>query len=225
MLMHKSNVVSMTVYGNDPKYTIGVIENALAMPDYYPEWIMRVYYRDVHESVVNILEGFGVELIALDTLPPIIGLARCVGMLYRMLINDDATVNRYIVRDADSRFTERERAAVDEWVVSGKPFHIMRDHPCHTYPIMGGMWGGTTGLFDMRSLVDVYQHVDQYLNDQAFLAQCVYPLIRDHAMIHDSNSPATPFPTERQHADDYVGRVVNITESLAQYTTRLKWLN
>ena len=30
---------------------------------------------------------------------------------------------------------------MSEWVDSGKLVHVMRDHPYHTEPIMGGMWG------------------------------------------------------------------------------------
>ncbi len=42
-----------------------------------------------------------------------------------------------IVRDADSRLNVREKAAVDAWIASGRPFHVMRDHaasPPHADP-------------------------------------------------------------------------------------------
>jgi hypothetical protein len=32
-------------------------------------------------------------------------------------------------------------AAVNEWLNSSLPFHIMRDHPDHGTYILGGMWG------------------------------------------------------------------------------------
>ena len=37
------------------------------------------------------------------------------------------------------------RFAVEEWIHSGKSFHIMRDHPYHSAVVLGGMWGGVKG--------------------------------------------------------------------------------
>ena len=47
----------------------------------------------------------------------------------------------YISRDLDSRFSDREQAAVEEWLNSSKKFHIMRDHPRHRPAMLGGTWG------------------------------------------------------------------------------------
>ena len=58
-------------------------------------------------------------------------------------------VSRYLIRDVDSRISRREAAAVGAWVLSGLPFHAMRDHPSHALyaqaglMMQAGMWGGT----------------------------------------------------------------------------------
>ena len=45
-------------------------------------------------------------------------------------------------RDLDSIISERETAAVAQWLSSKHAFHIMRDHPDHgAVPMMAGMWG------------------------------------------------------------------------------------
>ena len=62
----------------------------------------------------------------------------------------DPTVKRFIVRDSDARLLPRERAAVDEWIASEKPFHAMRDYPAHTDPIMAGCWGGNNALIGLE---------------------------------------------------------------------------
>lgn len=49
------------------------------------------------------------------------------GMIHRFTVAADTTVDRYIVRDVDSRLNYRERFAVEEWIQSGKSIHIMRD--------------------------------------------------------------------------------------------------
>jgi hypothetical protein len=39
----ESRVVSFTLYGNDKKYTLGAIRNAIIAPRYYPGWKIRFY--------------------------------------------------------------------------------------------------------------------------------------------------------------------------------------
>ena len=47
-----------------------------------------------------------------------------------------------VFRDLDSVVSEREIAAVGQWLNSKHAFHIMRDHPNHgAVPMMAGMWG------------------------------------------------------------------------------------
>jgi hypothetical protein len=50
------------------------------------------------------------------------------------------------VRDADSVLNLRERLAVDDWLASGRWFHIMRDWWSHTDLVLAGMWGGVAGV-------------------------------------------------------------------------------
>jgi len=50
-------------------------------------------------------------------------------------------VDLYLSRDLDSRFSDREVSAVDEWLSIGKAIHSMRDHPNHNVPLLGAAWG------------------------------------------------------------------------------------
>ncbi len=43
----------------------------------------------------------------------------------------------YVCRDLDSRFSDREAAAVAEWLASDEAIHAMRDHPLHQTPLLG----------------------------------------------------------------------------------------
>ena len=47
-------------------------------------------------------------------------------------------VDLFMSRDLDSAPTQREADAVQEWLRSGKTLHVMRDHPSHTFPMLGG---------------------------------------------------------------------------------------
>ena len=53
-----------------------------------------------------------------------------------------------IVRDVDSQISMREKVAVDEWLKSGKKFHIMRDHKYHGRKYLPGRI--LSGMFGVR---------------------------------------------------------------------------
>jgi hypothetical protein len=66
-------------------------------------------------------------------------LAELNKMNWRYLPLLDQHVDRMLARDTDSEINSREAAAVYEWLESNYTFHIMRDHPDHKLPIMGGI--------------------------------------------------------------------------------------
>ena len=74
-------------------------------------------------------------------------------MFWRFFAHDETDCEYVVFRDADSRISKREKMAVDEWIQSGKSIHIMRDHPYHTVPILGGMWGCRNGLMRKIGLI------------------------------------------------------------------------
>lgn len=58
--------------------------------------------------------------------------------LWRFLPLLDGSVEMMLSRDLDSNVSEREVAAVREWMNSNLSFHIMRDHPQHGVFILAG---------------------------------------------------------------------------------------
>lgn len=75
-------------------------------------------------------------------------------------------VDRWIVRDSDSRLNPRERFAVEEWIQSGKAVHTIRDHPNHERPLNGGLWGGTKGAVSgMNNLIKQFSNKQSYGGD------------------------------------------------------------
>lgn len=135
------NVISLSLWGNDPKYCDG----ALAWASKPPEgWIVRV----VIDGSVPFHYASKLPTQAFSG-PP------CVNpMMWRFFALDEPWVERVLVRDCDSRWTEREAVAVREWVASGLPFCVLRDHPRHDKAVMGGLWGAVAGAFGrpMREL-------------------------------------------------------------------------
>jgi hypothetical protein len=69
-------------------------------------------------------------------------------MMYRFLPIDEPEVELMMVRDADSRIHVRDRWTIHEFIKSQHKAHVIRDHPYHTTPLMGGLWGLKKGLVD-----------------------------------------------------------------------------
>lgn len=133
--MNERRAIAFSLYGNQVRYLMGAVRNAQMAADYYPGW--EVYFwvgPEVPRGIVGALKSHGAHV---HTPPPDV----LNGMLWRFLIHDEPEVDRYIVRDVDSRFSMREVRAVNEWIAAGTQLHIMRDHPYHNQAMMGGMWG------------------------------------------------------------------------------------
>ena len=100
------------------RYTIGVLRNAELAPIVYPGWKVRVYLdRSVPKPVAQQLEALGAQLKFMDDQKMGGGIG---GMFWRFLVAADPDVDRFIIRDSDSRINPRERLAVEEWIASGK---------------------------------------------------------------------------------------------------------
>lgn len=198
-----TKIIAFSLWGKDPKYTIGAVRNAELSKDIYPGWICRFYTgKDVPEDIENKLLDNGAEVCRMDG-------ADWNGMFWRFFAADSNDV--MISRDTDSRLGLREKAAVDQWLASDKDFHIMRDHPYHQTEILGGMWGVRDGLLsgikDMIANYDTRDYDNKYQVDQNFLREIIYPLVKDRAMVHDEYFQKKPFPSPRKDMKDFVGQV------------------
>lgn len=199
--------VSMSLFGNDPKYTVGALRNASLMQKFYPGWKMIVYHdMKVPRDVLEQLRDLQVKLVDNNLIE---GTNKT---MWRFLVNDLVDCERYVVRDCDSRFNEREKWAVETWEKSGHPFHIMRDHPNHKdFKIPGGMWGSKRGFIEnMAFLISKYPKNDTaYGHDQNFLKHCIWPKASTTALIHDSAldeiGNVRHFPMRKNHR--FVGEV------------------
>jgi hypothetical protein len=198
-------IISFSLWGENPKYTIGAIKNAELAKSIYPGWICRFYCgKSVPKEIINSLKEFdNTEVIDMDEI------GNWTGMFWRFNACEDSDI--MISRDTDSRLSKREKSAVDEWLNSDKNFHIMRDHPHHNIEILGGMWGCRNGILNnIKELIDGFLKGDYWQVDQYFLRQKVYPIIKDDCFVHDSyfisESNRKKFPTERINKE-FVGDV------------------
>lgn len=172
-------LISFSLFGNDPKYVVGLFRNIELKTLIYPDWDIIVYYdNSVASGVLEKLKAYGVILRDMTK-------SGILAPSWRFVVNNEEGCERFIIRDADSRLSYREAHAVKEWEDSNKILHIMRDHPHHGRPIMGGMWGMMScPEIDMATAIINHQggkwnnqpHRQEWFDkDQHFLLDDIYP--------------------------------------------------
>jgi hypothetical protein len=204
-------ILSFSLYGAHPLYCRGIVRNAELAPRIYPGWVMRVAVdRSVPTDVLAELRARGCEIVEMRK-----SLGPEYGKFWRFLVAADPAVERFVCRDADSRLNVREKAAVDAWIASGRPFHLMRDSIHHDRRMMGGMWGGVGGiLVDIEAQMDAWGRYERWGDSDRFLSDVVWPLVRDRCLCHESRphfGDGMPFP-EHPPLDGtcYVGEIVPV---------------
>ena len=193
------NVIAYTLWGNEPRYRVPLLESVRILPHLFPAWSMRVYYdTTVDHNYVTDLGKRGVQLRQM-ILPQ--GQPGHRRLLWRFEAIRDPSVKRFLIRDADSLLNVKERVAVDAWLRSDCYFHAMRDWHTHTDLILAGMWGGVGGI--LPSPTDLFRASTEWRMendhiDQDILSDTVWPAIRRSILIHDSVFTGTlgsiPFP-------------------------------
>jgi hypothetical protein len=204
------SVISLSLWGEDPVYNLGALANCELYPRFLKNWQVWVYCPvSYNPEVVYQIRARGGRVVFVEP-------GDRLGMFWRYFAADHPQVQHVIFRDADSRPSEREARLVNDWIKSGKRFHIIRDHPAHFNPIMGGLWGCAGGsrlnfIERVRNLISqpsTPTGLAVYGYDQAYLANHVYPFIRDEACVHDEFFQNTDNLPDRVGLE-YVGQRFN----------------
>ena len=178
----RDKIISFSLYGNSPRYSRQLVEVLASYKKLYPDWKCRVYAaKDLREETLQLITSSGSELFLMDSEG-----TNAAYMLWRFLAIEDRNARAFLIRDLDSMPSPREKLMVDQWLGSGKSFHIIRDHVNHGIKIMGGLWGILTNDFNIRKESRKILLGNRYGVDQAFLEQLVFPRIKDDVLIHDS---------------------------------------
>jgi hypothetical protein len=217
-------VISFGLHGAHNKFLQGALKNVELARLYYPGWICRFYLgsgeQAVPAHVIQELLRRGAEVVYDDSSTTSSSATNGnAAMFARFRVATDPSVNRFLIRDVDSRLNDRESAAVAAWITSKRPLHIMRDHPTHCkYNILGGMWGATNGSLSLPTLglaLAAWRETHVWGDDMAFLTNHVWPQVQSSrfALAHDSHccemfANVQPFPTPRKRAL-FVGQAFN----------------
>jgi hypothetical protein len=183
----EENVIAYALWGNEPRYHVPLLENVRLMPHLFPGWTIRVYHdHTVDPAYLTELTARGVALQPMR-LP--VDSPSHRGLLWRFEVIADPSVRRFLIRDADSLLTVKERVAVDAWLASAFHFHTMRDWYTHTDLVLAGMWGGVGGILPAPAELmqaRTFWRVETNHIDQDLLSETVWPAIRGNVLIHDS---------------------------------------
>jgi hypothetical protein len=213
-------VIAFSLWGQDPLYVVGALENLKVAAAYYPGYRVRIYIDDpaALDKAAREREGCDLTSVAaragvsleLVRMPPNVGIA---GMFWRYLAASDQQADPILFRDCDSRLNPREAAAVLEWLASERRFHLMHDHPDHAaWPILGGMWGVRGRVIgNMERRVADWGRSAHKPDDMHFLAAAVWPEaqhdLTHHTSVPTQVAPAAPFPPHPPWTG-FVGEIV-----------------
>jgi tetratricopeptide (TPR) repeat protein len=180
------NVLSFSLWGALPFYCYGAMINLVLARKFYPDWACRFYIdANVPRACVAFLRDNGGDVRDIkDEYPG-------VGLFQRFLVMNDRGIGRFLVRDCDARLSTAEAELVRQWIDSGHPFHVVRDHVLHNELMIGCLWGGRTDCgIDIVELMRRYFKFGptaKYGHDQRMLGLMLWPLIRGRCLVHDKH--------------------------------------
>lgn len=223
------NYVSFSLYGTCSRYHIGAIRNAEQINRFYPGFTPLFYIGPgVSGALVEELEKLGAQTLRMDIekIPNL--------RMWRFAALEVPQADVVLVRDADSRFSDRESRAVEQWIKSDRLFHVMRDYSGHGGIIQAGMWGWKKELDALRIQDEMVKFLKSPHDgnedgwDQKFLAEVIWPKIKHSVMQHDSFSRdrypgSIPFPDGDASIDgSFVGEIINESEMPQKYVRQAR---
>lgn len=166
------NIIAYSAYGPYKLYLNGIFENIELAKKYYPDWKLRFYIARNCPALPKLREYDSdrvqiVEMVKWDAVPG----STCnadghqdithAGMTWRNYAIFDSGAEYVILRDLDSRLSEREAASVAEWMESGLPIHTIYDNPIHVNN--GGVMPGLSG-YHAPAFQHIYPSLQSYKN-------------------------------------------------------------
>lgn len=179
-------IIAFSLFGSIERYRLGLIRNIEIAAHLFPDWVCLAYCDEENYKQLEHLHFDNARIILQQKESH--GMS---GMTWRLNACHDSENEVIIFRDTDSFLTPREKEIVDEWLASPLDVHLIRDHPLHTSPVMGGMFGVRDQSARLLSRVIKDHHATHrqtgYGDDQDFLTKHFYPKIIDRALVHTTS--------------------------------------
>lgn len=185
---YMKKIISFCLWGTNKIFIQGAIENAKLAKIIYPDWIARFYVAEhINKTVIEQLLSFGAEVKICKWTK------KTNGTFWRFLPLMETDVSHFISRDVDSRLSFREARAVNEWLLSDKVVHSIRDYKSHIDCIQAGLFGIKCNEFKRilnRNNASIYVEFEGTFfirfADQMFLRNNIWKYVCDNNYIaHD----------------------------------------
>lgn len=132
--------ISYTLFGTEPKYYVGAEKNIELNKKLLPDWVTVIYYneKNILDGWVEKLSSLGAEMRNITNFSFSDKDTIHYPYFWRFFsfLNDGIS----IVRDLDSRVSDREVEYINRWLNSECDYFIIRDHPWHS-PVPSGLFG------------------------------------------------------------------------------------
>lgn len=152
-------IISFSLFGTEPKYYVGAEKNILQIKDLLPNWEVRIYYHEdmILDDEVERLTQLGGTLINVKGI--ILGDKETIHYPYFWRFLSFFENVPSIVRDLDSRFSDREIQYINKWIENGSDYFIIRDHPWQAL--------APSGLFGIKkSIKEFTDHFVYFVNNE-----------------------------------------------------------
>jgi hypothetical protein len=173
ILQNHKRVFSYCVYGTQKKYCLGMVKNLEQIEKLFPGYRVVIYVGDdVPQEYIDKYKSYhNVTLIHHDFTDIIL-------TIYRYLVID-YNYDIVFVRDADSRFGDRDVWCINHFLNSDYKVFTIRDHPWHGRELMAGQTGfKNIKNISIKDKLDEFiketPRINYYQNDQDFINKYIF---------------------------------------------------
>lgn len=225
--------ISFSLWGDDPFYCVGAVENTILASKFFPDWD-AVFYCDqtVPDFYLREIQNNGGKVV-LNRNNKNINYQNT----FERFINS-LNYDIFITRDTDSRIGSRDVWAVNRWLKSTKIYHSIRDAFCTYNFTPQKIQGGTFGVKVYLDEFKLCERAQQYMKanqtawerevDEHFLNNVVYLSNKKNFFIHATQYNNFKDTTELIPMDipceygHYIGQKINPdnTPVLPRYNLR-----
>jgi hypothetical protein len=182
---------SYCLYGKfNPKYYVGLEENITYILKTFKSSLIYLWFgSDVEFSYFDkYKDNDKIKIFKLSVTGHIM-------MSYRFASIDFEDVDVMLVRDADSRISEREIKFINEFIESPYLIHTIRDHKGHHMPLMGGLFGIKKKILKLKNttfeiIIKKNNMIDfnSYNSDQNLLVSVFYNNFKHLLLVHSTKN-------------------------------------
>ena len=219
--VNSNKCFSYCIFGDKKKYCLGMIKNLEQIKSLFPGYKVVIYLgNDVPQEYIDQYQKYdNVKLIQLDFTGLLV-------TIYRYLvIKEDYDV--VFVRDADSRFGDRDIWCINHFLNSDYKIFTIRDHSWHGREMMAGQTGLKKLEINILEKLDDYlkknENLNKYQNDQDFIKTFIFDSYK-HVLIsyaefyYFGEKTTIKIPLPRKSVEDFCGNVYSFDKDDNEYT-------